>query len=82
MRKHSYSCRYHRVGRCLSGDACQFQHDDKAGIVHYMSDALGDAEVVNDEAPIQDEDDPVPPDKMIRPKRKTVVNIESLDDDD
>jgi len=82
VRKHSYSCRYHRVGRCLSGDACQFQHDDKAGTVHYMSDEPGAAEVVNSEAPIQDENDPVPPDKMIRPKRKTVINIESLDDDD
>jgi hypothetical protein len=47
-----------------------------------MSDEPGAAEVVNIEAPIQDEDDPVPPDKMIRPKRKTVINIESLDDDD
>ena len=28
-RKHSYSCRYFAVGKCISGDKCMFKHDEK-----------------------------------------------------
>ena len=37
--KHSYSCRFHAVGKCLSGDNCKFQHDDKPGSVYSMLEA-------------------------------------------
>ena len=33
-KKHSYSCRYHRLGKCLSGDACLFQHEGDGEVVH------------------------------------------------
>ena len=43
VRKHSYSCQCHRVGRCQSGEACLFQHEDKPEGVFYMSDEPGEA---------------------------------------
>ena len=39
VRKHSYSCRFDAVGKCLSGDTCRFKHaSDKPGVVHNISE--------------------------------------------
>lgn len=38
VKKHPYHCRFERVGTCLNGENCNFQHEsDKAGTVHMMA---------------------------------------------
>ena len=38
-RKHSYSCRFDRVGLCKNGADCLFQHDSDKGSISMMTDA-------------------------------------------
>ena len=82
VKKHSYSCRFHAVGKCLSGDSCKFQHDDKAGAVFSMIGAEPEENHMDLDASIQDTYSRFPSElMMLRPRRKVVTNMDDDDDD-
>ena len=81
-RKHSYPCRFHAVGKCLSGDNCKFQHGDKPGAVFSMIGAEPEEKQMDLDASIQDTYSRFPSELvMLRPKRKVVTNMDDDDDD-
>ena len=79
--KHSYSCRFHAVGKCLSGDNCKFQHDAKPVGVFSMVEVEPVLNHLDPEAAIQDTYSRFPAEMMMRPKRKVVKNMDDDDDD-
>ena len=79
--KHSYSCRFHAVGKCLSGDNCKFQHDAKPVGVFSMVEVEPVLNHLDYEASIRETNSRFPPEMMMRPRRKVVTNVESDVDD-